>query len=133
MPHKTSKKFVFPHPGETKMPHPAKSAMMESCITACTDCARICSETHAHCLELGGEHASRSHITLLADCAEICSTNAAFIARGSDLHGKTCTACAAVCEACAKSCESMAGSDAMMKRCAEVCRKCAAECRKMAT
>lgn len=123
---------LYPGLGEQAMPHAPKSAAMEACIKACNDCAQSCLETHAHCLEMGGEHASRGHITLLADCADICATSVAFMGRGSELHGKVCAACAAVCEACAKSCESMPGSDATMKRCAEACRKCEAECRKMA-
>lgn len=114
------------------MRHATKSASTESCITACKDCEQACLECHEHCLEMGGEHASRRHITTLADCAQICATSAAFMMRGSELHGKTCAACAAICDACAESCESMTEGDETMKQCAEACRACAEECREMA-
>ena len=114
------------------MPHTMKDTSMDACIAACKDCEAVCLETLGHCLEIGGEHASRSHITTLADCAQLCATSAAFMMRESDLHTETCRACAAVCDACAESCESMAESDETMKRCAEACRACAEECRRMA-
>lgn len=114
------------------MAHTMKDTAMEACIAACKDCEQACLECHAHCLEMGGEHASREHITSLADCAQICATSAAFMMRGSELHGETCAACAAICEACAESCEAMAEGDEMMVKCAEACRACAEECRKMA-
>lgn len=114
------------------MSHAVKSTSMESCIVACKDCEQACLECHEHCLEMGGEHASRNHITTLADCAQICATAAAFMMRGSELHGETCGACAAICDACAESCESMAAGDETIKRCAEACRSCAEECRRMA-
>src|SRR3546814_6505076 len=53
------------------------------------------------------------------------------MARGSDLHARTCATCAEVCERCAESCEQM-GDDEQMRRCAEACRTCAQSCREMA-
>ncbi|HSH79114.1 MAG TPA: four-helix bundle copper-binding protein [Herpetosiphonaceae bacterium] len=108
------------------------SQEMQQCIQNCTDCHRICLETVAYCLRMGGKHAEAAHIRLLLDCAEICQTSANFMIRGSDFHGRTCGVCAEVCEACAQDCEQM-GDDAQMRACAEMCRRCAESCRHMAT
>ena len=105
--------------------------MMRECADTCQECRAVCLETVAYCLEKGGKHAQANHVRLLLDCAEICATSAGFLLRGSDLHGRTCAACAEVCEACARSCDAM-GDDPRMKRCAEVCRRCAQSCRSMA-
>lgn len=103
---------------------------MQQCIQNCTDCHRVCLETEAHCLQVGGKHAGPTHVRLLLDCAQICATSADFMIRGSDLHARTCAACAEVCERCAESCEG-AGDDEVMRRCAEACRRCAESCRQM--
>ena len=109
-----------------------QSQEMQQCIQNCTDCHRICLETTAHCLQLGGQHAEAMHITMLQDCAEICQTSANFMIRGSQLHGITCRACAEICERCAADCARF-GDDQMMQQCAEMCRRCADSCRRMAT
>ena len=103
---------------------------MQHCIQMCTECHRVCLETVAHCLRMGGEHAQADHIRLLMDCAEICQTSANFMVRGSELHGRTCGVCAEVCERCAQDCDRF--GDDFMKRCAETCRRCAESCRRMA-
>jgi hypothetical protein len=95
---------------------------MEACIQACLECHRVCLQTVAHCLQMGGKHAEASHIRLLLDCAQICLTSADFMLRGSDLHGRTCAVCAEVCERCAQDCARVDPSDAMMRTCAEACR-----------
>lgn len=84
----------------------------------------------AYCLEMGGRHANPQHIRLLLDCAEICQTSANFMLRGSDLHSRTCGACAEVCERCSEDCMRFE-DDAMMQQCAEVCQRCAQSCREM--
>jgi len=104
---------------------------MQECIRNCTECHRVCLETVAHCLQLGGPHAEAAHIRLLLDCVQICATSADFMTRRSDLHARTCAVCAEVCERCAEDCEQF-GDDEQMKRCAEVCRRCAQSCRQMA-
>ena len=38
---------------------------MRECIDECQDCHAVCVETAAHCLTLGGKHASPEHQTLL--------------------------------------------------------------------
>ena len=111
------------------MPHVNQE--MEQCIAACTDCHHVCVETVTHCLEKGGAHADAAHIRTLLDCAQICQTAGDFLLRGSELHGRTCAACAEVCERCAESCDRL-GDDAEMRRCAAECRRCAEECRRMA-
>jgi len=105
---------------------------LQQCIEECEHCHHVCLETVTHCLQTGGKHAEAAHIRLLLDCAEICQTSANFMLRGSDLHTRTCAACAEVCERCAESCERF-GDDDKMKACAEVCRRCAASCRAMAS
>lgn len=105
---------------------------MQQCIANCTDCHRICVETVAHCLRMGGKHADAAHIGLLLDCAQICATSADFMLRGSPLHGHTCAACAVVCERCAEDCERLDPGDAHMQACADMCRRCAESCRAMA-
>lgn len=111
------------------MPHVSQE--MQRCIDECLKCQSICLQTVTHCLQKGGKHAEANHIRTLLDCAEICATSAAFMLRGSDLHGRTCAVCAEVCERCAESCDAI-GDDAMMKECADECRRCAASCREMA-
>jgi hypothetical protein len=67
----------------------------------------------------------------LLDCAEICQTSANFMLRGSELHSRTCWACAEICERCARDCERLS-DDAYMRACAEACRRCANSCKHMA-
>ena len=105
---------------------------MERCIQECLSCHSICTTTVNHCLGMGGEHASPSHITTLLDCAEICQTSANFMLRGSPLHNRTCGVCAEACERCATECEQMANGDQQMLDCARACRSCAESCRQMA-
>lgn len=96
------------------------------------ECFAICEETVGHCLDMGGEHASREHITTLLDCAEACVRMVASMARQSPLHAEVARLCAEACERCAESCERLGGDDELMRRCAEICRRCAEECRAMA-
>ena len=112
------------------MPHGQMDAGMRDCIDRCSECHRVCVETAAHCLEMGGRHAEASHIRLLLDCAQICQTSADFMLRESDLHGRTCEVCSEVCKRCAEDCERF--DDDFMRRCAEVCRACAESCQRMA-
>jgi hypothetical protein len=107
------------------------SVEMENCIQNCDDCHAICTSTLAHCLQMGGEHATHSHIRLLLDCAQICQTSADFMLRGSALHHRTCAVCAEVCDRCAEDCEKY-HDDETMRQCAEMCRQCAGSCRSMA-
>lgn len=108
---------------------------MQTCIDNCQNCHAVCLETIAHCLEMGGEHASAAHIKLLQDCVQICQTSADFMIRMSDFHAQTCGVCADVCARCADECEKMATGDGadFMQRCADACRKCAESCRQMSS
>ena len=107
---------------------PQSSPQMEACLVNCTACVSVCEKTIAHCLQLGGAHAASAHIGLLLDCVDICRTSAAFLARSSSLHGKTCDVCAEVCQRCADSCSAM-GNDAQMKACAAACLACVSSCK----
>jgi hypothetical protein len=108
------------------------SASVRECIENCSDCHDACTETLAHCLSLGGEHAAPEHIVALLDCAQACDTSRDFMLRGSPLHPLVCGVCAEACERCAASCESIGPDDAVMRNCAEICRRCAESCRAMA-
>lgn len=105
---------------------------MQQCIDNCTRSHQLCTAMVAHCLSLGGEHASPAHIRLLLDCASICATSADFMLRGSEFHTRTCGVCAEVCERCADDCDRIGPDDAHMQACAAACRRCAATCRTMA-
>lgn len=118
--------------GVNQGPGDGPSEQMLVCIQNCQDCARACTQTLAYCLGQGGRHAEPGHVRLMLDCAEICHTSANFMLRGSDLHGHTCAACAAVCLRCAEDCDRMA-DDLRMKACADTCRHCAESCAAMAT
>ena len=109
------------------------SSEMQQCIQDCLNCYAICTSTAAHCLSLGGKHASPEHQTVMLDCAKLCQTSADFMLRGSHLHAQTCALCAVACRACERSCEQMGGGDEMMKQCAEACRRCAESCERMAS
>ncbi|MBN9688279.1 MULTISPECIES: four-helix bundle copper-binding protein [unclassified Corallococcus] len=103
---------------------------MRECIDNCTACHRVCLETLADCLKQGGRLAEPGHLRLLMDCADICETSARFMLRGSELHSRTCFACAEVCAACATACEKL-GDAGRMKACADACRRCEESCRRM--
>jgi hypothetical protein len=105
---------------------------LQECIEHCAHCGDACLKTTVHCLDMGGEHASREHQTLLHDCADICELAARFMSRRSPHHAHTCRECAEICERCAEDCERLASGDAMMRECAEVCRRCAQSCQRMA-
>ena len=109
------------------MPHEVSNDMRQ-CIENCTSCHAICTETAAHCLGMGGDHASPHHIHLLLDCAQTCAVSADFMLRGSELHPRVCGVCAEACTRCAEDCERLAGDDALMQRCAAMCRTCADSC-----
>ncbi|GMU04686.1 four-helix bundle copper-binding protein [Corallococcus caeni] len=103
---------------------------LRECIDHCMACHRVCMETLADCVKQGGRHAEPKLLRMLMDCADICETSARFMMRGSDLHSRTCFACAEVCAACAEVCEQL-GDEGMMKACAEMCRRCEESCRRM--
>lgn len=116
------------------MPHSHEITQeMRSCIQNCTDCHRICTETAAHCLQMGGKHAEPAHIRLLLDCAQICQTSSDFMLRTSHFHMDTCRLCAEVCSQCAESCARLGQDDPAMQECSAACRRCADSCRNMAS
>ncbi|MCC4299063.1 four-helix bundle copper-binding protein [Aurantimonas coralicida] len=102
---------------------------MQSCIDENLRCYQTClSMAMNHCLEVGGEHARKSHVALMMACAEICRTSAHLMLIGSEHHRRTCAACAEICAACADDCERVGDMDA----CVEACRRCAESCCRMA-
>lgn len=116
-------------------PHPDIRQMdnsIQECIGHCSGCHNLCVNTIAHCLDLGGEHASRAHIGLLQDCADACAMSADFMLRGSEFHPRVCGITAEISERCAGDCERLGLNDEVMRHCATVCRRCAESCRVMA-
>lgn len=90
---------------------------MSKCIQLCRDCQAMCTQTIAHCLKLGGRHA----------------TSADYMLRESPFHDRMCRLCSDLCKLCAKDYEQMAGDDQMLKQCVEMCRRCAESCERMAS
>jgi hypothetical protein len=101
------------------------------CIQMCLECANICDQTLAYCLEQGGKHVNAEHIKLLCDCAESCSMSASMMARSSQFSPQHCGLCATICADCSTSCRSM-GIDPQMSACADACALCESSCRRMA-
>jgi N-acetylglutamate synthase/N-acetylornithine aminotransferase len=112
---------------------PHTNEEMSKCIQLCRDCNTMCTQTIAHCLKLGGRHATADHIRLLADCGQMCATSADYMVRESPFHNQVCRLCSELCKQCAKDCEQVAGDDQMVKQCIEMCRKCAGSCERMAS
>ena len=109
------------------MPH----SRFQSCIDACNACAVACDHCAVSCLSEKDVKAMARCIQLDMDCAEICRLASAYMARGSELAGMICEACADVCEACGDECAKHSAME-HCKQCAEACRRCAEECRRMA-
>jgi hypothetical protein len=80
------------------MPRPTPT-MLEQCAQTCHECQDVRLKTIVHCLDLGGEHASREHQTMLTDCAAICGLSHRFLHRQSRHHHHTCGTCAEICRA----------------------------------
>lgn len=112
------------------MPHDA--GRIEACAHLCHECQDVGLRTIVHCLDLGGEHASRAHQTFMTDCAAICGLSHNLLHRQSPQHIHACRACAEICRACAEDCERMAENDRQMRDCAALCRRCAESCERMA-
>lgn len=104
------------------------SGEISNCLEECVACARTCTDTLVHCLQMGGAHAAVNHVQILLDCTQICNTTSEFMSRYSPQHGVACKACADICDRCATACDSFKGDDAMTA-CAKECRKCADSCR----
>lgn len=115
------------------MPHSQKmTEEMRRCIQECLSCHAICVETVQHCLGLGGKHSKPEHIATLAACAEMCQASANIMLIGSELHTRSCGACADFCRECADDCRAMADNDLTMVKCADTCSRCAETCAQMA-
>lgn len=103
----------------------------QSCIDECNTCATACDHCAASCLDEQDVQKMARCIKLDMDCAQICRLAAGYMARGSELAGVICNACAEACDACAEECAQYQMDHC--QRCAEACRRCARECRRMAS
>jgi len=108
------------------------SKEMQECIDNCLSCHLMCERTAMHCLQMGGEHASREHQATIRDCSQLCALCADLMVRESPIHSASCTNCAMACERCDQECRRLANGDELMLKCAEICRRCAISCRIMA-
>jgi hypothetical protein len=101
------------------------------------DCARICNETAAHCLDQichkEGDIESHARVHSLAmDCQAFCTLSAAMMARSSELARFAHEANAEACRACAEACDKHTNASELVRKCAESCRKCEKVCREAA-
>jgi len=101
----------------------------QSCIDACNNCAAACDNCATACLQEADAKQLARCIALDMDCAQICRLAASYMARGSELTGAICEACAEVCGACAD--ESAQHQMDHCKQCALACEQCLDECRRM--
>ena len=113
-------------------PHAAMHAKLhESCLKACSDCAKSCDETFHHCMMLLAkgekEHALSAH--LLSDCAGFCGLSACMIAKHSPLMVHSCMACAEACKATAAEVGKFDMPE--MKAAAKALAACEKSCREM--
>lgn len=102
----------------------------KSCIDACYACAATCDHCAASCLQEQDVKMMARCIALDIDCAEICRLAAGSMARGSELAGVICQACAQICQACGDECAQHQMGHC--QECAQACYRCAEECRRMA-
>ena len=107
-----------------------RSDLVESCISSCSDCYRVCKETIDYCLEKGGDHAHKEHLALLMECAELCKGSISAMVCKAKSQKDLCKICADICKQCAKSCEKFK-DDEQMQKCAKACNDCADACVKM--
>ena len=117
--------------------HPVSSVRegIAECITACFDCAQICTICADACLAEPMVANLVPCIALNQNCATICLATGTVLARQSALDPaiarKQVQACLDVCEACAIECNGHGGN---MEHCAvsaAVCRRCAETCRNL--
>lgn len=106
--------------------------MLQECSRNCLETYAACTAASAHCLDMGGEHASRGHQTTLLDCARLCLAAADLMLRGSPIHDSMCSVCAHACRICERYCRSLGGDDRMMSECADKCARSAESCETMA-
>lgn len=99
-------------------------------IEATTECARICRQCAAACLEEKEISMLRECIRLDRDCAWICDLTAAYLIGNSPFQAQASQLCAEVCDACAAECEIHKHME-HCRDCAEACRRCAEVCRSL--
>ena len=112
----------------TTQRRPAKSPVSDDAPMA--DCAQVCNQTLAYCLDQGGDHVEASHLKAMIDCIDVCTLTARLHGRGSPLGEQAMELCAEACKACEESCEGFEG-DETMQLCAATCRECYEHCRSM--
>jgi hypothetical protein len=119
--------------------HPVSSVRegIAECISACYDCAEICTICADACLAEPTVANLVKCIGLNQNCATICLATGEVMARQSaldpDIARKQLQACLDVCEACALECERHGGNMEHCAVCAAACRRCADACRNLLT
>ncbi len=111
---------------------PKSDAMLKTCCSTCSECARVCDQTFHHCLAQAalGKAPYLKVAQVVADCGEFCALSARLIARQSTLMPLSCRACADACRRCAEECRAF-DTDLEMKVCLDECERCEKSCRSM--
>lgn len=91
------------------------------------NCAKVCNETLAYCLEQGGDHVKAEHLKVMIDCVDVCTLAARLHERDSRLRVQAMEICASACKTCAETCEEFQ-DDEVMRLCAQACRECQQHC-----
>ena len=99
--------------------HEALIHQLFECASVCENCAASCLEEHdvtamAHCIELD------------RDCSEICILGAKLLIRDSEMSHEFLAFCEKACRLCAEECKKHDHEHCRI--CAEECTKCAEAC-----
>ncbi len=117
--------------------HPVPSVRqgIAECITACFNCAEICTICADACLSETAVANLIDCIVLNQNCATICLATGTLLGRQSSIEPtvtrKQVIACLEVCQACAMDCERHGGKMEHCAVCAAVCRRCEETCRSL--
>ncbi|GAB2753246.1 four-helix bundle copper-binding protein [Nocardioides pakistanensis] len=106
---------------------------LEACITACFECAQLCTACADACLAEDMVAELTKCIRTNLDCADICETTGRVLSRhtGYDAHitRAVLEACAQACQSCGDECNQHASMHEHCRVCAESCRTCEQACR----
>lgn len=117
--------------------HPVSSVRegIAEAISACFECAKICTICADACLAEPMVANLVRCIAMNQNCATICVATGTVLSRQSamdpDVLRKQVQACLDVCEACAIECEGHGGNMEHCAVCASACRHCANVCRNL--
>lgn len=116
--------------------HPRRAgdgaSALEVCITACLDCAIVCTACADACLAEEQREGLIRCIRLDADCADICEVTARVLSRQTEVERRMVegllSACTQACALCADECAVHAARMDHCRICEEACRACQEAC-----